>query len=151
MLWMGIWVHPYTVMPVQVRGGGFWIIGVWASPNDVVMSWLKLQSPVDCIPHPYHMYTKCFSTLMKTMTRTTTKTIMTSTTRTTTRMAMMTMTTRTTTMTTMTTTTIMMMTKMMMMTMTIHHHASSPRALLHSSPLLPSFPSLHHCSVDCCF
>ena len=21
MLWMGIWVYPYTVMPVQVRGG----------------------------------------------------------------------------------------------------------------------------------
>jgi hypothetical protein len=21
MLWMGIWVHPYTVTPVQYRGG----------------------------------------------------------------------------------------------------------------------------------
>ncbi len=27
MLWMGIQVHPYTVMPVQV-GGKFWKIGV---------------------------------------------------------------------------------------------------------------------------
>jgi hypothetical protein len=44
-----------------------WILGklgVWLSPNDVVKSWLRLQSPVDCIPHPYHVYSKCFSTLM---------------------------------------------------------------------------------------
>jgi hypothetical protein len=27
MLWMGIWVHRYTVIPVQV-GGKFWKIGV---------------------------------------------------------------------------------------------------------------------------
>ena len=27
MLWMGIWVHPYTVIPVQV-GGKCWKIGV---------------------------------------------------------------------------------------------------------------------------
>ncbi len=60
MLWMCIWVHPHTATPVQVRGGGIWIIGVWLSPSDVVMSWLRLQTPMDCIPHPYHMYTKCF-------------------------------------------------------------------------------------------
>jgi len=57
-------VHPYNVMPMQVRGGGFWKIGVWLSPCDVVMSWLRLQTPVDCIPHPNPMYTKCFSTLI---------------------------------------------------------------------------------------
>jgi hypothetical protein len=34
------------------------------SPSDVVMSWLRLQTCLECIPHPYHMYTKCFSTLV---------------------------------------------------------------------------------------
>ena len=37
MLWMGIWVHPYTVMPVQV-GEDFRKIGLSPSPSDVVMS-----------------------------------------------------------------------------------------------------------------
>jgi hypothetical protein len=38
MLWMGIWVRPYTVMPVQV-GSGFYEIGVGQSLSDVVISW----------------------------------------------------------------------------------------------------------------
>ncbi len=63
-MWTGIWVHPYTVTPVQVRGGFFGKIGVGLSPSDLVMSWLRLQTPVDCIPHPYHIHTKCFSTLI---------------------------------------------------------------------------------------
>ncbi len=54
MLLMGIWVHPYTVMPLQV-GVNVTKIGVGLSPSDVVMSWLRLQTPVDCIPHPYHI------------------------------------------------------------------------------------------------
>jgi hypothetical protein len=29
----------------------------------VLVSWLRLKTPIDCIPHPYWMYTKCFSTL----------------------------------------------------------------------------------------
>jgi len=33
-----------------------------AAPN-VVRSWLRLQTPIDCIPHLYWMYTKCLSTL----------------------------------------------------------------------------------------
>jgi hypothetical protein len=41
MLWMGIWVHPYTVTLVLVKVE-FWISGVWLSPGDVVMSWLRL-------------------------------------------------------------------------------------------------------------
>jgi hypothetical protein len=41
MLWMGIWVHPYTVIPVQV-GAKFWKIGVRQSPYDVVLSCLRL-------------------------------------------------------------------------------------------------------------
>ena len=32
MLWMGIWVHPYMVIYVQV-GAKFWKIGVRQSPN----------------------------------------------------------------------------------------------------------------------
>ncbi len=32
MLWMGIWVHPYTVIPVQA-GAKFWKIGVRQSPR----------------------------------------------------------------------------------------------------------------------
>ena len=37
--------------------------GVWLSLYDVAVSWLRLQTPIDCIPHPYWMYIKCFSTL----------------------------------------------------------------------------------------
>jgi len=62
MLWMGIWVHPYAVIRVQV-GVSFRENGVWPSLYDVVVSLLRRQSPIDCIPHLYWMYTKCFSTL----------------------------------------------------------------------------------------
>ena len=58
MLWMGIWVHPYyTVIPVRV-GIKFWKIGVGVrrGPNDNVVSWLRLQTTIDCIPHSYWMY-----------------------------------------------------------------------------------------------
>ena len=43
MLWMGIWVHPYTVTPVWV-GVDFRKNGVWLSLSDVVVSWLMLRS-----------------------------------------------------------------------------------------------------------
>ena len=60
---MGIWVHPHAVIRVQV-GVSFRKNGVWPSLYyDVVVSWLRLQTPIDCIPHPYWMYTKCLSTL----------------------------------------------------------------------------------------
>jgi hypothetical protein len=59
----GIWEHPY----VDTSGWG-WILGklgAWVRPSDVVeRSWLSLQGPVDYIPHPYHIYTKCFSTVI---------------------------------------------------------------------------------------
>ena len=60
MLWMGIWVHPYTVMPVQV-GVDFRKIETVLSPSDVVMSLFRLQTHLKCIPHPYQMYAKCFN------------------------------------------------------------------------------------------
>ncbi len=41
MLWMGVLVHPYTIIPVEV-GAKFGTIGVRRSPNDVVVSWLRL-------------------------------------------------------------------------------------------------------------
>jgi hypothetical protein len=37
MVWMGIWVHPYTVILVEV-GAKFSDIGVRQSPNDIVVS-----------------------------------------------------------------------------------------------------------------
>ncbi len=57
MVWMGIWVHTYAVLHVQV-GVNFWKNGEWPSLYDVVVSWLRLQTPKDCIPHQYWMYTK---------------------------------------------------------------------------------------------
>jgi len=37
-------------------GGEFRKNGVWPSLYDVAVSWLRLQTPIDCIPHPYWMY-----------------------------------------------------------------------------------------------
>jgi hypothetical protein len=63
MLWMGIWVHPYTVTPVRV-GVDFREIGAWLSPSDFVVScWLRLQNLIDCIPQQWHIYEKCLGTL----------------------------------------------------------------------------------------
>ncbi len=45
-------------------GAKFWKIGVWANPNDDVVSWLMLQEASDCKPRPYRMHTMCFSTLI---------------------------------------------------------------------------------------
>ncbi len=49
MLWMDIWVHPYTVILLQMRVN-FWKIGVWVQANSIVVSWLRLQTASDCIP-----------------------------------------------------------------------------------------------------
>ena len=55
MLWMGIWVHPYTVTPVRV-GVDFREIGAWRSPSDFVVScWLRLLNLIDGIPQPWHI------------------------------------------------------------------------------------------------
>ena len=35
-----------------------------AEPKDVAISWLRLPIPMDCIPHPYHIYTNFFNTLI---------------------------------------------------------------------------------------
>ncbi len=57
---MGAPLHCYTC----VGGGEFWKVGVWVRANGIVISWLRLQTASDCIPHPYHMFTKCFSILI---------------------------------------------------------------------------------------
>ena len=44
-----------------------WIFGklrVWLSVSVVVKSWLRLQIPIDCTPHPYYIYTMCLSILI---------------------------------------------------------------------------------------
>jgi hypothetical protein len=53
---MGIWVNPYAGLHCS-GGGGFQENGVWPSlyDYDVVVSWFRLQTPNDCIPHPYWM------------------------------------------------------------------------------------------------
>jgi hypothetical protein len=63
MLWMDIWVHPYTIIPVQVEVI-FWKVKVCVRANGVVVSWLRLKTATDCIPHPYHMNILWFSTLI---------------------------------------------------------------------------------------
>jgi len=62
MLWMGIWVHHYSHITCA-GGGDFRENGVWPSQYDVAVSWLRLQTPINCVPHPYWLYTKYFSTL----------------------------------------------------------------------------------------
>ncbi len=38
------------------KGVDFRKIGVGLSPSDVAMWWLRLQTPIDYIPLPYHVY-----------------------------------------------------------------------------------------------
>ena len=65
MLWMGIWVHPYTVTPEQQIGAGCWcwVFGGRLSLSDDVMPRWRLKPPMGCIPHPYDKHAKCLSTL----------------------------------------------------------------------------------------
>ena len=64
MLWMGIWIHHYSCT-IKCAGGGEFQekMGYGRACVMLLVSWLRLQTPTDCIPHPYWMYTKCFSTL----------------------------------------------------------------------------------------
>ena len=63
MPWMGIWCT-LTLLRLCRSGVEFRKIGVGRSLSDVVMSWLRLQTHLESIPHAFHMYTKCFSTLI---------------------------------------------------------------------------------------
>ena len=60
------WTCGCTLTLIRLWRWG-WIfgkLGVLLSVSHVVKLWLRLQTPVGCIPHPYHIYTKCFSTLI---------------------------------------------------------------------------------------
>jgi hypothetical protein len=60
------WAHECTLTLLRLCRWGlvFGKLGTWLSPSDVVRSWLRLQNPIDYISHPYHIYNKCFSTLI---------------------------------------------------------------------------------------
>ena len=46
-----------SIAVITCAGGGeFRGKGVWPSLYAVAVSWLRLQTPKDCIPHPYWMY-----------------------------------------------------------------------------------------------
>ena len=62
MLWMGIWVHPYSHNTCP-DGGEFEGNGVWLRLYNVVISWLRPQTPIEWFPYSHWMYTKCVSTL----------------------------------------------------------------------------------------
>ena len=53
-----------TLLCLCRSGVEFRKIGLRQSPSDVVMTYLRLQTPMKCIGHPYHMYTQCFNTLI---------------------------------------------------------------------------------------
>jgi hypothetical protein len=59
------WAYGCTLTLLRPYGWrvDFRKIGAWLSPSDVAVSWLRLQTPIDCFPHPYWMYKKCFSSL----------------------------------------------------------------------------------------
>jgi hypothetical protein len=59
MLWMGISVHHYIVIPLQVEAK-CWKIGVRRSTNHAEVSWVMLLTTADWISHPYWMYTNVF-------------------------------------------------------------------------------------------
>ncbi len=56
---MGISVHHYAVIPLQV-GAKCWKIGVRRSTNHAEVSWVMLLTTADWISYPYWMYTNVF-------------------------------------------------------------------------------------------
>ncbi len=58
------YVCALTLLCLCRSGEDFRKIGLGRSSSDVVMSWLRLQTHLESIPHPFYMYTQCFSTLI---------------------------------------------------------------------------------------
>jgi hypothetical protein len=62
-----VWAYETTLTVIHLcrwSGVDFGVLGVDLSPNDVLMSWLRLQQASDWIPHLYWMYIKCFGTFI---------------------------------------------------------------------------------------
>jgi hypothetical protein len=58
--WYDVWMHwaygcPLMLLRLYRWGWIFGKLGVWLSPSDVLRSWLRRQTPVDFITHPYHI------------------------------------------------------------------------------------------------
>ncbi len=64
MLWIWAYECGLTRLCLCRFGVDFKKFRVGRSLSDIVMSWLTLQTHLKSIPHPCHMYTKCFSTLI---------------------------------------------------------------------------------------
>ncbi len=58
------WAYGCTLTLLRLCRWVLGNLGAWLSPSDVLKSWLRLQTPVNCIPHPHHIDAKCFSTLI---------------------------------------------------------------------------------------
>ena len=62
------WAYGFTLTLLRLcraeAGVDFRKIELSPNPSDVIMSWLRLQTHTEWFPHPCHMYTQCFSTLI---------------------------------------------------------------------------------------
>ena len=52
MLWKGIQLQPYTVVPTPL-GSDFGVLGHMSRRHDVITSWLRLTATSNRFPHPY--------------------------------------------------------------------------------------------------
>ncbi len=58
MLSIGIQKQTYTVKS-SLLSSDLRVLGHIRSPNDVILSWLRLTATSNCSPHSYKTYTKC--------------------------------------------------------------------------------------------
>ena len=62
-LWMGIWHQPQPDTSL-ILWSIFRNFGVGTDLSDVVTSWLSLKPHLELFTNPYHIYIKCFCTLL---------------------------------------------------------------------------------------
>ena len=48
--------YTYSKSLTKLYRSYFWVLGHLWSQHDVIMSWLRLTSTSNCIPHPYYTY-----------------------------------------------------------------------------------------------
>jgi hypothetical protein len=61
------WVYGTTlslIPPLSLLGSIFRNFGVGPDLSDVVTSWMSLKPNLECFTNPYHVYVKCFCTLI---------------------------------------------------------------------------------------